>query len=136
MKEMDDLISKLTAVNAVEEIGRVATLPDGDEVIRKSAVKYTLSMLPPAQPEQKWIPVSERMPEIDDGKILGCDQFGQIFIPTSIVKIEEKLYDAKDFKFDVNEFLKGRCIVDGIRMRPRIIVAWMPLPEPYKGEKE
>ena len=86
--------------------------------------------------EQKWIPVSERMPEFDEGKILGCDQFGQIFIPTSIIKIEEKLYDAKDFKFDVNEFLKGRYIVGGIRMRPRIIVAWMPLPEPYKGEKE
>ena len=133
---MSDLIERQIALNAVDAIGHIATMPDGDKCIRRSAVKYTLSMLPPAQPEQKWIPVSERMPEIDDGKILGCDQFGQIFIPTSIVKIEEKLYDAKDFKFDVNEFLKGRYIVGGIRMRPRIIVAWMPLPAPYKREKE
>lgn len=133
---MGDSIDRQVAIDAVDAIGHIATMPDGDKCIRRSAVKYTLSMLPPTQPKQKWIPVSERMPEIDDGKILGCDQFGQIFIPTSIVKIEEKLYDAKDFKFDVNEFLKGRYIVGGIRMRPRIIVAWMPLPEPYKGEKE
>ena len=48
---MDDLISRQVAIDAVDAIGHIATLSDGDEVIRKSAVKYTLSMLPPTQPE-------------------------------------------------------------------------------------
>ena len=48
-----DANSRQAAIDAVDAIGHIATLPDGDEVIRKSAVKYTLSMLPPAQPEER-----------------------------------------------------------------------------------
>ena len=48
---MDDVISRRVAIDAVETIGHIATMPDGDKCIRRSAVKYTLSMLPSAQPE-------------------------------------------------------------------------------------
>ena len=48
-----DLISRPEAINALDAIGHIATMPDGDKCIRRSAVKYTLSMLPPAQPERK-----------------------------------------------------------------------------------
>jgi hypothetical protein len=48
---MDDAISRQVAIDAVETIGHIATMPDGDKCIRRSAVKYTLSMLPSAQPE-------------------------------------------------------------------------------------
>ncbi len=48
---MDDQIGRQAAIDAVDAIGHIATLPDGDKCIRRSAVKYTLSMLPPAQPE-------------------------------------------------------------------------------------
>ena len=57
-KTMDDSISRQGALDAVDTIGHIATMPDGDKCIRRSAVKYTLSMLPPVQPEQKtalWI---------------------------------------------------------------------------------
>ena len=49
---MDDVISRRVAIDAVETIGHIATMPDGDKCIRRSAVKYTLSMLPSAQPER------------------------------------------------------------------------------------
>lgn len=48
---MDDLISKQVAIDSIENIGHIATLPDGDSALRKSAVDYVLRNLPPAQPE-------------------------------------------------------------------------------------
>ena len=46
-----DTIERQVALNAVDAIGHIATMPDGDKCIRRSAVKYTLSMLPSAPPE-------------------------------------------------------------------------------------
>ena len=46
-----DTISRQAAIDAVDAIGHIATMPDGDKCVRRSAVKYTLSMLPSAQPE-------------------------------------------------------------------------------------
>lgn len=48
---MDDLISRQVAIDAIQRIGRLATLPDNDAVIRMSAVEYVLFNLPSAQPE-------------------------------------------------------------------------------------
>ena len=56
----DDTISRQMAIDATQGIGRLATLPDNDAVIRMSAVEYVLFNLPSAQ---QWIPVSERLPE-------------------------------------------------------------------------
>lgn len=47
---MSDLISRQTAIDAVQGIGRLATLPDNDAVVRMSAVEYVLFNLPSAQP--------------------------------------------------------------------------------------
>lgn len=46
-----DLISRQAAIDSVQGIGRLATLPDNDAVIRMSAVEYVLYNLPSAQPE-------------------------------------------------------------------------------------
>ena len=46
-----DSIGRSMAVNAVQRIAHMATLPDDDVVIRKSAVEYVLLHLPSAQPE-------------------------------------------------------------------------------------
>lgn len=49
---MSDLISRQTAIDAVQGIGRLATLPDNDAVVRMSAVEYVLFNLPSAQQEE------------------------------------------------------------------------------------
>ena len=54
---MNDVIYRHDAIDAVDAIGHIATMSDGDKCIRRSAVKYTLSMLPSAQPEPS-IPLS------------------------------------------------------------------------------
>ena len=48
---MNDVIYRHDAIDAVDAIGHIATMSDGDKCIRRSAVKYTLSMLPSAQPK-------------------------------------------------------------------------------------
>lgn len=50
-KNRDDCISRQAAIDATQGIGRLATLPDNDAVIRMSAVEYVLFNLPSAQPE-------------------------------------------------------------------------------------
>lgn len=88
----------------------------------------------------EWIPVSEETP---DARCIACDKFGQIFIPMGVVafetdKGEKHSYDARHFEFDVSEFLKGcEVIVDGEKVRalPVEIIAWQPLPRPYKTLK-
>lgn len=81
----------------------------------------------------KWIPVDEKKAEIP---CLACDNFGQIFIPYEIVSIDDKNYDGENFDFDIDKFLNGKKIANGIRVLPREIKAWMPLPEPYRKDVE
>lgn len=62
---------------------------------------------PTIEPEQRWIPVSERLPEKD-----GC------YLTTTMYKQVYCDYWNGDY-FD----------------RTETVIAWMPLPSPYKGER-
>lgn len=84
-----------------------------------------------------WIPVSEKVAEFP---CLACDIFEQIFIPCGIVVLDSRCYEGKDFAFNVEKFLRGKEVIlcggKKVYEKPREIVAWMPLPEPYKAESE
>ena len=79
-----------------------------------------LEQLPPAQPEPHWIPVTERLPEI--GEYVLCmirQQYrGQFHVCHYVDK--DKYHDHPYFDWWHNGFPD--------------VVAWMPLPKPYKGE--
>ena len=71
--------------------------------------------------EPKWIPVSERLPENGDLQIITIlDEWG-------------------DYPFRYSDFgwylEAAKCWIVGTETRTDII-AWMPLPEPYKAESE
>ena len=73
---------------------------------------------PTIEPEQRWIPCSERLPE-DDIKVLVTDEDGYIYIA---------YYDYNEWSDDPKiEWWTGE-----FRIYP---IAWMPLPEPWKGEQ-
>jgi len=66
----------------------------------------------------RWIPVSEKLPE--KGKqVLCCNKQGSVF--TSAVTYIGKYYDRNTYVC-----FGQHCDV----------IAWMPLPEPYKAESE
>lgn len=64
-----------------------------------------------------WIPVSERLPE-EEMDVLVCNDNGDIEISRGSYSTEMK-----------NEFI---WYTSGWRFGE--VIAWMPLPEPYKGE--
>ena len=77
--------------------------------------------------ENTWIPCSERLPEepkenpVFDGKYL------EVYLVTTKYGSNEqdKVYPFRAFWNGIN-FTDGWRILD--------VIAWMPLPEPYKGE--
>lgn len=73
--------------------------------------------LPSAQPEQRWIPVTERLPEKKGLYLITCvDDRGTPFVDAS-------LYDPPtDWRGAIWDFPN--------------VVAWMERPEPYKGKEE
>ena len=93
----------------------------------------SIEQLPSAQPEQRWIPCSERLPE----------EYGEF-----LVTMTEKA-KAKDLGFDIDEtyIRKMRYNSNGWQLPRHIpswineavkdeVLAWMPLPEPYQEEGE
>ena len=67
----------------------------------------------------KWIPVSERLPE-EKKQVLVCDDFGEMYIAE---------YETfSDGKWRWCESVEYRSLYG--------IVAWMPLPKPWKGEED
>ena len=113
--EMSDLINRQDAIDAINHICPVDTEYDC-ALLDREDVRYVLSDLPSAEPESKWIPVTERLPEEDkDVLVFGVEAIS-------------------------NEYVYGVKRLDVDTWRPRIApsirwIAWMPLPEPWKGEK-
>lgn len=106
----NQLITKQAAIDALGEKPLVwDDLSDFDlgKAAQWSDDVDAIKALPSAQPQ--WIPVTERLPE-----------YG-----TEVVTIN------KDDEYEINHVIDeedGEWFFDGA-------VAWMPLPEPYKGEQ-
>lgn len=103
-----DLIDRQAAMNRIDEaLARVFKEPCGELILRK---------VPSAQPEQRWIPCSERLPE----------HGGRYLI---------SVLDGINRRTTVAPYLP-RCkawTMTG-RMAYWKVIAWMPLPEPYRED--
>ena len=141
---MDDLISRQAAIDAICKEG---TRLERNGTVAMCEIKQwcidLLERLPSAQPEQRWIPCSERLPEDirpvivtwknTDPKSYYQYIVGKHFTGTACHKngkwywysstTEDML--AEYGRYDSEEFDEAiECI------------AWMPLPEPYKGGEQ
>lgn len=110
---MNDLISRKAAI---KETWREPRYTDPLNVLTE--MRDRLRNLPSAEPEPKWIPCSEKLPED------GTEVFVYLFDgPKSpyIAWIEDCRWYTEDFEVD----------------REHEPIAWMPLPSPYRaGEQE
>lgn len=142
MEDSKDIaISLKAAIDALAENMPSAYTPDGahpaDEGIFMAQEIYadciqTLKELPSAQPEPRWIPCSERMPKEKDAGILkklGTNKRSEYVLATVEVKGERMAVTA--------------CTYDGVwhwdkkyAFPDYKVIAWMPLPEPYRKEGE
>ena len=124
---MSDLISRQAAIDAIGNYLK----KDGDQIVIADVVDAAVAIgrLPSAQPEKRWIPCSERLPE----------QYGNYLVS----------YRTDDFESDIGTFDPDRinsdtgewsaCDANGfywVASKGLEVIAWMPLPEPYKAESE
>lgn len=100
---MQDLISRQDAINALIEW--VTKLFDDRSVVD------VINEVPSAQPEQRWIPVSERQPDKDGDYLV---TFKMLFLRP----------------VEVCTFADGQWNKFGYEK----VLAWQPLPSPYTQE--
>ena len=115
-RKMDDLISRQAAINTMSKaLERV--FPEHRQIAEKC-----LNALPSAQPEQRWIPCSERLP---DGQGFYLVSVGA---PYKTVRV----YEYKPCEWYENENLWKK--EDGSYCFNWFVEAWMPLPELYQED--
>lgn len=92
---------------------------------------YHLVTTPSAQAEQAWIPVSERLPEVYE------NAFHETWSDLVLVTVDDGIQIR---------YTTDACLIDGVwqwnieddywKKVDGEVIAWMPLPEPYKGDTD
>jgi hypothetical protein len=121
---MTDLISRQAAIDAFGERPLVwDEWTDEFAVGLRNQYDYDVAAIKSLPPAQQWIPCSESLPE-DDTLVL--------------VNYIDHRPDAMDIWIGWHE-MENVWYIDGeehSRERGNEVIAWMPLPEPYKKESE
>ena len=107
---MSDLIERQAAISAVNTalFPKVNTAKDAEKALRA---------LPSAQPEQRWIPTSEKLPEYDK----------PVLLSTAWGKTEIGFWTHRGWMIVACSYRE---------FEQDAVIAWMPLPEPWEGEKK
>lgn len=126
---MNDLISRQAVIDAIENTDWYHQNDNGDMVsganpdmhqawYKAEDIYKALESVPSAQPEPRWIPCSERLPE-EGVNVLLCIKDWE----------SQKTKIVVSLRRDYNYW-------DGLGRDIRGDITWMPLPEPYKADEE
>jgi len=111
----EDVIDRAEAMTEIMMFTGNVKSDEEDIYIKVSDAVDLLRELPSVTPQTRWIPVSEKLPDEKD-YCLCCDKDGYITI--GFVSKWSKQWCFDDPEVDID------------------VIAWMPLPEPYKAESE
>lgn len=111
---MDDLISRQEVIDLLKQLRKDGMMIpwEGKDVFK------AIRALPSPKQEASWIPCSERLPE-EETDVLVCNADGEINISRGSYSTEMQ----NDWIWYTTGWRFGE------------VVAWMPLPEPYKENK-
>ena len=133
----DDCISKaevIDIINFEDEWLFDANSHNADTKIAFSTIKSKISEMPSVTPKARWIPVSERLPE-EDGEYLVCYEEGYRkdydFDEVGIAPFE---VDCEGFGYWQPHYDKSTFGYLDSDWTEISVIAWQPLPEPYKEE--
>lgn len=115
-------------------IEREAALKAVHEAIAEGKSWYSaLSHLPSAEKTGKWIPCTERLPK-EDTDVLICYKYREGEGDTNHARIDITSYGDMYFGGNrISQIKHWREPFEYFALNYEV-VAWMPLPQPYKGE--
>ena len=132
---MDDLISRQAAIDALDKRFDDIPMEQTQEIL---LLRRDLRTLPSAQPEQRWIPCSERLPEAEDCPMdcLVTRKSKYIGNYTDMAVCEKNgMWTHEDWDAIVLGDVEDGKSTGLISTRDDDIIAWMPLPKPYREER-
>lgn len=126
---MDDLISRQAALDAVEwkwagkaAIDAIKALPSAQpDIARDIATIIENEKDMRVINRMRWIPVSERPPELGEDVLVQTKNYGQYIMSLHIEVNEDE------------RIVYWKTMEESVEWDANQIVAWMPLPEPYCG---
>ena len=138
---MSDLISRQAAIDALADM-HCKSDEDGYVWIIRSDAWARIDALPSAEPEPKWIPVSERLPKSRTYCLFTVFEHDSELEATTIETVYGRFDDYGEQRYCSWEDEFGECCIEGEEQLDgdhdeiiEKVLAWMPLPEPYKERR-
>ena len=116
---MSDLIDRQNAIDAIHKEFDEICVWDESGQATANEVENILYEVPSAEPERKWIPVAEALPK-DMDRLLAT-----IVRSDGTKRVRSGNYYKEYFMMDNG---------DTWNATDKEVLAWMPLPEPWRGE--